>query len=161
MKKALALIILSGLFFAKSALAVCPVCAVAVAAGIGFSRWLGVDDMITGLWVGGLIVALIAWTEGWLDKKNYLKFKGRIFVDILFYYALVVVPLIFIGLIKSAGDKLVLGIIAGSIAFWFGMSWYPYLKERNGGKPYFPFQKVVMPILPILILSILFYYLTK
>lgn len=32
--------------------AVCPVCTVAVGTGVGLSRWLGVDDTITGLWLG-------------------------------------------------------------------------------------------------------------
>ena len=41
-----------GLFFAIPAKAICPVCTVAVGAGIGLSRWLGIDDSITGLWIG-------------------------------------------------------------------------------------------------------------
>ena len=51
-------IIAVGLLFAKKALAVCPICTVAAATGIGFSRWLGIDDTITGLWIGGLTVSL-------------------------------------------------------------------------------------------------------
>ncbi len=48
----------------------CPVCTIAVGAGIGLSRWLGVDDLISGLWIGGLIVSLIGMTILWLNKKN-------------------------------------------------------------------------------------------
>ena len=68
-------IIAVGLLFAKKALAVCPICTVAAATGIGFSRWLGIDDTITGLWIGGLTVSLITWTIDWLGKKN-IRFKG-------------------------------------------------------------------------------------
>jgi len=154
--------------FAKKALAICPICTIAVGAGVGLSRWLGIDDTITGLWFGGLIVSMIAWTENWLDKKN-IRFKGRIFVDVLAYYALTVVPLYYAGIIGNplntlcacGLDKLLYGIIAGGISFWFGASWYYYLKEKNNGQAYFPFQKVAMPILPIIILSIIFYFLTK
>jgi len=32
--------------FAEKALAVCPICTVAVGAGVGLSRWLGIDDTI-------------------------------------------------------------------------------------------------------------------
>ena len=157
-----------GLLFAKKALAVCPICTIAVAAGVGLSRWLGIDDAITGLWVGGLIVSMITWTESWLDKKN-IHFKGRIFANILAYYALIVIPLYYSGIIGNplnalcacGLDKLLFGIIAGSLTFWFGASWYFYLKEKNNGHAYFPFQKVVMPISPLIILSIIYYFLTK
>ena len=155
--------------FTEKALAVCPICTVAVGAGVGLSRWLGIDDSITGLWIGGLTVSMITWTISWLDKKN-IKFKGRTIVTILGYYSLIVVPLYFMGIMGNplstlcaCGilDKLLLGIIAGSIAFWFGASWYYYLKEKNQGRAYFPFQKVVMPISPLILLSIIFYFLTK
>ena len=156
------------LLFAKKALAVCPICTIAVGAGVGLSRWLGIDDAITGLWVGGLIVSMITWTETWLDKKN-IRFKGRIFVNVLSYYLLIVIPLFYSGIIMNplhalcacGLDKLLLGIIVGSFGFWFGASWYYYLKEKNQGRAYFPFQKVVMPISPLIILSIIFYFLTK
>jgi len=154
--------------FAKKALAVCPICTIAVGAGVGLSRWLGIDDAITGLWIGGLIVSMITWTESWLEKKN-IRFKGRIFVNIFAYYALIIIPLYYSGIIMNpihafcacGLDKLLLGIIVGSFAFWFGASWYFYLKEKNNGHAYFPFQKVVMPILPLIILSIIYYFLTK
>ncbi|MBU0722022.1 hypothetical protein KKA93_01010 [Patescibacteria group bacterium] len=152
--------------FAKKALAICPICTIAVGTGVGFSRWLGVNDTITGLWLGGFIVSIIAWTESWLEKKN-IRFKGRIFANILAYYALIIIPLYYSGIIGNPMntfcfcglDKLLFGIIAGSLAFWFGASWYFYLKEKNNDHVYFPFQKVVMSILPLIIMSIIFYFL--
>lgn len=157
-----------GLLFAKKALAVCPICTIAVGAGVGLSRWLGIDDTITGLWVGGLTVSMITWTESWLDKKN-IRFKSRIYVNIVGYFLLMVVPLYYSGIIGNplntlcacGLDKLFFGIIVGSIGFWFGASWYFHLKEKNDGHAYFPFQKVVMPITPLIILSVVYYFLTK
>lgn len=157
--------------FAKKALAVCPICTIAVGAGVGLSRWLGIDDAITGLWVGGLIVSMIAWTIDYFRKKN-IQFKGIKILTALGYYLLMVAPLYFAGFLGNSHnslicfcgfhfDKLLLGIIAGSIGFWFGASWYFYLKEKNQGHAYFPFQKVVMPILPLIILSIIYYFLTS
>jgi len=154
--------------FAQKALAVCPICTIAVGLGVGLSRWLGIDDTISGLWIGGLTVSMITWTESWLEKKN-IRFKGRIFANILGYYSLIIIPLYYSGIIGhplntlcACGlDKLLLGIIVGSIGFWFGASWYYYLKEKNQGRVYFPFQKVVFPISPLIILSIIFYFLTK
>src|SRR3972149_8560098 len=78
----------------SAAYAMCPVCTVAVAAGIGLSRWLGVDDTITGLWIGGLIVALIWWTINWLNKKN-IRFKGRKILVVIGYLVLIILPLHF------------------------------------------------------------------
>jgi len=154
--------------FAKKALAVCPICTIAVGAGVGLSRWLGIDDTITGLWIGGLTVSIITWTESWLEKKN-IRFKGRIFVNIISYYSLIIIPLYYAKIIGNpintlcicGLDKLLFGIIVGSFAFWFGASWYFYLKEKNNNHAYFPFQKVVMPISPLIILSIIYYFLTK
>lgn len=154
--------------FAKQALAVCPICTIAVSAGIGFSRYIGIDDSITGLWIGGLTVSMITWTISWFNKKN-INFKGRTVLTALGYYLLIVVPLYFMGIIGNSLnticacglDKLFIGVLVGSIAFWFGASWYYHLKKKNGGHAYFPFQKVVMPISPLIIMSIIFYFLTK
>lgn len=155
----------------KQVLAVCPICTVAVGAGVGLSRWLGIDDIVSGLWIGGLIVSMITWTENWLEKKN-IRFSGRILLNTIIYYSLVIIPFYYSGMIGHPSnklfcfcglniDKLLFGIIVGSLAFWFGASWYYYLKEKNNGHAYFPFQKVVMPISPLIILSVIFYFLTK
>lgn len=144
----------------------CPVCTVAVTAGVGLSRWLGIDDTISGLWIGGLIVSLIIWTISWLNKKN-VRFMGRKIIVIMGYYVLVIVPLYWARnmgheLNKFWGiDKLLLGIIFGSIGFSLGVWVYYYLKAKNNNQAYFPFQKVVMPVAPLLILTIIFYFLTK
>ncbi|MFA7662718.1 MAG: hypothetical protein WCX88_02270 [Patescibacteria group bacterium] len=154
--------------FTKSALAICPICTIAVGAGVGFSRYLGIDDVVTGLWVGGLIVSMIAWTESWLEKKN-IRFRGRVVVDALLYFCLVIIPLYYSGIIGNplnalcfcGFDKLLFGIIVGAVTFFCGATWYFYLKEKNDGKVYFPFQKVALPVVPLIILSIIFYFLTK
>ncbi|MFA5744695.1 MAG: hypothetical protein WC887_00545 [Candidatus Paceibacterota bacterium] len=171
MKKFLFLVTVAvgtSVLFAKHALAVCPICTVAVGAGVGLSRWLGIDDSITGLWIGGLTVSMITWTESWLDKKN-IHCKGRVWVTIIGYYLLIVIPLYFMGMIANPAnavystwlDPLLIGIIVGSVSFWFGASWHFFLKEKNGGHAYFPFQKVAMPVGPLVFLSIVFYFLTK
>ena len=158
----------SGLLFAKQALAVCPICTIAVGAGIGLSRWLGIDDSITGLWIGGLTVSMITWTISWFDTKNF-HFKGRTIITVIGYYLLMIVPLYFMGMLANPAnailftwlDKILLGIIVGSFGFWFGAEWYYSMKEKNDGHAYFPFQKVVMPISPLIIMSLIFYFLTK
>lgn len=152
--------------FAASAKAICPICTVAVGAGVGLSRWLGIDDVIAGLWIGGLTVSLIMWTIDWLEKKN-IRFKKRKLITVLAYYGIIVAPLYWTGIMghpfnKIWGmDKLLLGIILGSLSFFLGGFWYYRMKAKNGGHAYFPFQKVVMPVAPLIILSAFFYFLTK
>lgn len=164
----LSLVLILAAAFAQKASAVCPICTIATAGGVGLSRYLGIDDAITGLWLGGITVSFIMWTENWLDKKN-IRFKGRILANIAAYALFIIVPLCFSGMIGHPDnclsflgiDRLLLGIICGASAFWFGGTLYEHLKEKNGGHAYFPFQKVVMPIAPLIINSIIFYFLTK
>ena len=173
MKSKTKIVILSlfGLLSAKSVFAICPVCTVAVGAGVGLSRWLGIDDTIVGLWIGGLTVSLIMWTVDWLDRKNW-KFKGRKILITLGYYALIVVPLFYV---KIGGttimghpfnkmwgiDKLLLGIIVGSVFFFLGSLSYIHFKKKNNNRAHFPFQKIAMAICPLIVLSVIFYWLTK
>jgi hypothetical protein len=166
MKKIIFLILTLTLFSAKVALAICPVCTVAIGAGIGLSRWLGIDDTVTGLWVGGLVVSLIMWTLNWLDSKN-IHFKFRKIATTLGYYLIIIAPLYWMGILghplnKMWGiDKLMLGIIIGSVVFLLSALWYEQLKKKNNGKAYFPFQKVAMPVGFLLIFSAIFYFITR
>jgi hypothetical protein len=171
MKKYFLFFALAVLSFGAKAQAVCPVCTVAVGAGVGFSRYLGIDDTIAGLWVGALIVSVSMWTINWMNKKNW-KFKGREILVTFLYYAITVWPLFYL---KIGGetvmghpfnkiwgiDKLLLGIILGSVAFFASEKWYDYLKKNNDNHAYFPFQKVAMPVAALAILSAVFYFVTK
>jgi|GEM_PF-338927 len=154
------------LFFPFSASAVCPVCVVAVGAGVGLSRWLGIDDSITGIWIGGLTLSVVMWNLNWFQKKN-IKFPAKNILTFLAYYILIFVSLRwsnFIGhpINKLWGvDKLVLGITVGTICFAIGNFYYSYLKNKNNGHAYFPFQKVVLPVTSLLIISLVFYIITK
>ena len=157
---------LAGIFLpVLSARAFCPVCTVAVAGGVGLSRWLGVDDTITGLWIGALIVAMTIWTIEWLRKKN-IRFWGERTLTVLAYYAMVALPLYWNDIIghplnKIWGfDKLMVGIVLGSVFFFFGGQVHFKLKDRRG-KVFFPFQKVVFAVTPLIVLSGVFYFLTR
>jgi hypothetical protein len=170
--KKLSLIGASAAIFGLSALpakAVCPVCIVAVGAGLGLSRYLGVDDMVSGVWIGGLTAAVAAWTINWFNKKKWgLKNKvTRDVITVLAYYLMVFWPLVSRDLIghplnKYWGiDKIAFGAFFGSLAFVGFSLWYENLKKKNNGHAYFPYQKVVMPFSSLAILSIIFYFLTK
>ncbi len=155
-----------GIFGAISAKAVCPVCTVAVGAGIGLSRWFGIDDTITGSWVGALLVSLSIWTINWIQRKEW-NFRGyKVFVFAT-YFLLVVVPLFWMDIFwhplnKLWGmDKLVLGMVSGVLFFSFSVWLNEFFKAKNQNKVYFPFQKVVLTVGSVIILSGIFYFLTQ
>jgi len=164
----IAVVSLAALLSARAAAAICPICTIAVAGGVGLSRWLGVDDTISGLWIGGLTVSVIGWTIDWLHSKNWLTTWSR-WLTIVGYYVLLIAPLWwthFFGAPLSAApwlgvDKLLLGIIVGSIFFWTAVEWHWWLKERHGGRVYFPLQKVVLPVGALLLLTAIFYWMIK
>lgn len=152
--------------FAAKALAICPVCTAAVVAGLGLSRWLGVDDTISGLWIGAILVSICVMTINWLKKKKY-NFWWLDALIFIFTYGLVVIPLYFWEIIGHplntfwGIDKLILGIAIGSIALIIGFFLYLFIKKSNNNKPHFPYEKIVFSVLPIIILSIIFYFVTK
>ena len=135
--------------------------------GVGFARWLGVDDLISGVWVGGMMVALTAWTIVWLNRKN-IHFKGRILLTTFVYYVL----FLYLPLWLWAKDlltnplammwgvnKFFVGTIFGSIVFFAANMWYRSIKRKHGGHAQFPFQKVVWPVGSLLLLSAIFFLL--
>ncbi len=153
---------------AQKALAVCPVCTVAVGAGIGLSRWLGIDDSITGLWLGAFLLSASLWTIDWLGKKKiHFPLKGSL--TIIAYYALAITPLYYAKIVANplafacscASDKLLLGIIEGSAAFFFAAKLYEFAKQRNDGRAHFPYEKVAVPVGTMVIFTIIFYLITK
>ena len=154
------------LAFPLQAFAVCPVCTVAIAGGVGLSRWLHVDDTITGLWIGGLLVSLTFWTLNWLSKKK-IYFWGRNFIVTAIFYIASIYPLFYSDIIGHPQnqiwglDKLVVGTIIGTFVTLLAVITYPPVKKINQGKPIFPFQKVITPIILLLITSVLFYYITR
>ncbi|OIO05447.1 hypothetical protein AUJ26_03160 [Candidatus Falkowbacteria bacterium CG1_02_37_21] len=153
---------------ALPAQAICPICVVAVGAGLGLSEYLGIDNTIAGLWIGGLLISVSVWTITWFNQKNWSlgsKFWRNILTFILFY-ALTLWPLWAQGLIGYPNetlwgwDKLLLGTTIGTISFVAATMWYNNIKKTRG-RAHFPFQKVVMPVSTLLILSGLFYFITK
>jgi hypothetical protein len=141
---------------------VCPVCTIAVAGGVGLCRYLGIDDLISGAWIGALLFSLFLWTIEWLNKRK-IKFLFRKPLVFIFWYGLTIFPLMKIGIIghpqnKFLGiDKLVFGIFSGTVVFLFSILFENYLRKKNQGKAYFKFQKVLIPVLFLIILSLIFW----
>jgi len=153
-----------GTTLANIAKAVCPVCVVAVGAGLGFSRWLGVDDIISSMWIGALLFSLSIWTIIWLKKKGW-SFEYSESVIPISYYILTLAPLWYFGIMGNplntifGIDKIIFGATVGTLIFWGATRLHDYLKQKNNGKSFFSYQKVVLPVVILLIFSALLYFL--
>ncbi|MDD5098467.1 MAG: hypothetical protein PHD31_02000 [Candidatus Pacebacteria bacterium] len=162
----IALISFFGTFFAQAALAICPVCTIATTTGVGLARWLKIDDSVTGLWIGALTISMVAWTIEWLKKKD-IDFPGMGTIVFVAYYFLAIWPLRSFELIGNQNnllwgfDKLILGIALGTIFFFLSEEAHKLIKKKNNDKSFIPYQRVALPISTMLILTILFYFLTR
>ena len=146
--------------------AVCPICTVTVGAGLALSEYLGIDDTVASVWIGGLLASLSMWTINWLQKKNKT-FKFFKEITWLAYYILTFVGLYFTEAIFKEGnelwgiDKIILGTIAGTIVFIGASEFYQWMKKKNNNHAHFPFEKVVIPAVSLLITSLIFYFITR
>jgi hypothetical protein len=142
------------------ALVACPVCTLAVGACLEISRKLGVDDSVVGIWTGAFTLIMISWMIEFFKMRKW-NFKGRNLLLFVLSYALYI-PLYFSGIINYKGhelwgqDAFLIGMIVGTLALWGASKLYEYMKHRNNGHAHFPFEKVVLPIVTLLVLSVLF-----
>lgn len=145
----------------------CPVCTVTVIAGLGLSRLLGIDDVITSLWIGAFILSFSFVTTAWIHKKwPNLMTKYYYLPTFALMYIFVFVPLKLghiIGIARNTLfgiDKIILGTIVGSIVFLIGV-WADKYQRKKFTKIFFPFQKVIFPVAALLITSLIFFFITK
>ena len=151
------------------AYAVCPVCTIAIGAGLEGMRMLGVKDVITGIWAGGLTVSLIGWTANYMRRRNV---KGWFWylLNVMVYVAL----LAGVYFVPRANpivkwwencmwgmDQFLLGSLVGAITFILMELWYMRIKRNNGGHALFPFQKVVMPFGGLVVMTVIFWLIIK
>lgn len=143
----------------------CPVCAVAVGFGLGLSRWLKIDDAISGIWVGALIVSLSFVMATWLKKYITLSHRILVVLNFLILFLTTVIPLAYYHIIGNplnsiwGMDKLLFGIFTGITVFVVSLFLHGYLKYRHHGKSYFPFQKVIIPIIMLMLASSIMYWI--
>ncbi len=160
------LFLILSLILANNAIAVCPVCTLAVGVGLGLSRWLKIDDLISGIWIGALIVSLTFWTDDFLKKKK-INFKFSHLIILVIYLLLVILPLYFSGIIGHplntilGIDKLIFGTFLGIILFYLANYLNNYLKSKNNNKVYFAYQKVIIPVGILLISSLIIFLILK
>ncbi len=138
--------------FVKPVFATCPVCVVAVGGGLAIAERLGVDTLIAAVWIGALITSVAT------------AFKNKLRGTIIFY-------LLTLGFLKLQGKlnnpyckiwgvcKIWLGITVGTVVFWLGVLFDRWLRTKNDGKVFFPFQKVACPLIAVLLFTLIFNFL--
>jgi len=142
--------------------AVCPLCTVAVGAGVGILRYFGIDDSITGIWIGALILSSALWFDDWLKKKGF-ESRLRKQIVIVFFYLIFLLPLYFGKIIGVENntlfgiDKIIFGSFIGSIIFAFAVYSDNYLRKINDNRTVFPYQKVIIPIFYLILFSVILY----
>jgi len=149
------------MIFVRSAFATCPVCVIVVGSGLFIAEKLGVDDLIAAVWIGGLITAMAV---VFADKFRLIKLPWPKVSWTVISYLLTVATLWIQGKLNNpyckiwGVCKIWLGITIGTLAIWLGIALDKILRKKNQGKVFFPFQKVVIPFLIILIISLVFYF---
>lgn len=151
------------------ALAVCPVCTVAVGAGLEGARLLGVEDVVTGVWAGGLTLSIAAWTANWMHKRGVKNVFWYLLNFVVYYILLAGVYFIPMNnpIVKFNDncmwgiDQFLLGAVTGTVVFLLMQKWYQKIKAANGGHAQFPFQKVVMPFGGLLFATIVFWAIIR
>ena len=145
----------------------CPLCVAGAAAGVTLTRWVGIDDSITGVWIATLLGSSSFWLYSWLISKKikqvekYKKIlKPAIYILVFastiwsFYkFQLVIRMTQIFGL-----DKLTFGMLAGAILFYLVDIGDNFLIKR-AGKVYFPYQRVVFSLGSMVVLSLVIYIL--
>ena len=116
-----------GIAFAGFASAqVCPVCVVAIGAGLGLSRWLGIDDLVSSVWIGAFLIGVISWTLDFMKKKKW-SFNDDGVVITLAYLVLTFIPLYYAKIVGVPAnqifgiDKIILGSIIGATVLFLAL----------------------------------------
>ncbi len=142
------------------AVAPCAVCVVAIGSGLGISRALGIDDTMTGVWIGALILAIAMFTLNWL-KNKWPNFKWSAVISFASTYLLTIPFFFTFNLFAKSSqvygvNKLALGMTIGTIFLALGLYTEKLLRNfKEEGKAFFPFQKVIVPVIFLFLATVI------
>jgi len=136
-----------------------PVCAIGIASGLAISRWLGIDDLTLGLWIGALILSFSIQFNIFLDKK------GKSFPYSFWVIFLGTSALSFLPILKTITSdpscnilgfpRVICGSILGALMLFLVDKINLFIIDKNNKKVYFYYQKVIIPIIALIIISMI------
>jgi len=136
-----------------------PVCAIGIASGLAISRWLGIDDLTLGLWIGALILSFSIQFNIFLGKKGK-SFPYSFWVVFLGTYALSFLPIL--KTITSDPScnilgfpRVICGSILGALTLFLVDKANLFAIDKHNKKVYFYYQKVIIPIVGLIIVSMI------
>lgn len=142
----------------------CPVCIVTVGGGLLIAKKLGIDSLLTALWMSGLNTAISFWFVSFIKKPKILK-NPFIWTTIMF-----VSTYIYLASTKQMFhkndtflhiDKVLFGLVVGMIMWLLGIGADKLIRKYNNGKVLFYYQKVIVPLLILIATTGLFAVLIK
>lgn len=125
----------------------CPVCIVTVGGGLFIAEKLGIDSFLVSIWLSALNCA-IAYYLATKFKKPIL--KSGYFWSIVFYLMTV-----FYLDISRQLDSSLIGLSIGLIIAIFSIQLDAIIKNLNHGKVLFYYQKVIIPLVILIIATII------
>lgn len=151
------------MFLVKTAYAQCPICIVTVGGGMLIAKKLGIDDFLVSLWISALNTAI----SFWLATKIKNKVFGNPIILSFIMFALTLSYFIFsnqIGFVSNqilGLDKIIFGQSLGLLIWFLGIFIDRKSRKLNNGKIIFPYQKVVIPTVLLIMLTLLFKLIFK
>jgi hypothetical protein len=106
------------------------------------------------------MVAITSWTLSFMKKKKW-SFDDDGIVITLAYLLLTYVPLYYAGIVGHplnqiwGLDKIIFGSTIGATFLFVGNWLNFYLKKINNNKVYFSYQRVAVPVLVLIIISLI------
>lgn len=145
----------------------CPLCTAATGAAVAVTRWYGVDDLIVGTFIGGLMVSSTLWMNNILIKKRMVLIPNQGTILVVLTLLTTLLTYYFAGLLNNSDpsfqifgvDKLFVSTLIGSLITVFSFWFHGFLRKMNDGRNFLPFQGIVVMLL-FLSFTSLMYYLT-
>lgn len=151
------------MIFVKAVYAQCPVCIVTVGGGLYIAKKLGIDDLLVSIWFSALNTAFALWFAS-LMKKKLLK------RSLIWSVGLYLVSLWYLSFTNQIGhpgnkflgiDKIVFGMTLGFILVYVSAFLDRLVRQKNHGKVVIFYQKVIIPVVILLLTTGIFAYLLK
>lgn len=147
--------------FIPSAYAQCPVCVITVGGGLFLAKKLGIDDLLVSIWISGLNTAIAFWFASIMKNKLLKNGYGWAMA----FFILTVGSLVYTKQIGHGGntylgiDKILVGLTVGFAVSLFAVTIDRLIRIINKGKILFYYQKVIIPLVLLIITTGIFKYL--